>query len=228
MIVDPAASMEVWEIQIELGGRDFTIPAMPASDWWPILAEGDLTALLDIATSDEQGVLEELILDGQISRDEIKDKLVAAVEEATGRSLHVSIVIVTAASANWALINGYLVARGFRWQNQPIAAALDALYVSVMTHLNKEGSEKFTEMLNTDTTGRPTDKRRAEVEAEFASIAGPKPKTGATATAGLSGSARPRTRRQPRLPRQDGPSGAPTRPPARPVESDPAASSESR
>jgi hypothetical protein len=214
--VDPAASMRIWEVQLMLGGQVFTIPAMSAADWWPILADGDLTGLLDVAESNSTD-LDEMLLSGELEGTDISEALVEAVEAATGRSYRVAVVLVSVAAQHWGAINGYLVARGFRWDQQPIGAALDAIYSVTTQNMNEKDLSKFGQAMAGDGA-------RPEVAEEFEQMAGPKPKRG-TAIAGPSGNARPRTRRRPRQPLQGGPSGAPSSPPEQPAGSDPQTSS---
>jgi hypothetical protein len=128
--VDPLASMRCWAIEITLGGRTFDVPALTAVDWWPVLSSGDPSSVLDIIESTEDD-LDELLLTGAITGEEINQALVDVIEEAAGRSRHVSMILVKVAEMYWDSINGALARRGFRWEGQPLGAALDAIYAEV-------------------------------------------------------------------------------------------------
>lgn len=226
MDVDPFASMRVWELEIVVGSRVITIPALPASEWFPVLAKGDLYAILDMQESNEGEILED-ILDGVLSSEDLEDALTDAIEEVCGRAYMVAFTLAYTARTRWDVFGGRLVLAGFRWDEAPIGAALDAIYSILMESLNEEGRTKFLALLENPAllTGgkvRPADK--AKMEAGFEEMAGPKPTTGAVrSTAAPSGDARPRTRQRQIRPHPDARSGAPKRQRSRPAESGPAA-----
>lgn len=219
MKVDPLASMRCWAIELELGGRTFDVPALPAVDWWPVLATGDLTQILDFVTStpDDPFDLDDLLLTGELDRDNLTEALVDAVEEVAGRSFHSAAILAQVAQMHWVSINGSLVRRGFRWEDQPLGAALDAIYAEVTSRLDKDELTKFLAVLENESLTKPGKRRaraREQAMSEFESLAGPRPTTGVVATAERSGSARPKTRPRLQQRRRGGPSGAPRTPPA--------------
>lgn len=225
--------MALWELDVELGGRHFTVPALPASEWFPILLTGDVGRVLDmmVSTSRDDPIDPlDLLLEGKLAEGEIADRCIDAFEEVAGRPFGVAFVLAYAATQRWALINGRLVLSGFDWTERPLGAALDAIYAVFTENASEEGRAKFDALLETPiNTGpkgkvRPADAER--MESGFASIAGPKPTTGALrATGALSDSARSRTRTQPQQPRPDAGSGGPKRPRGQRARSGPAASS---
>jgi hypothetical protein len=218
--------MRCWALELELGGRTFDVPALPAADWWPVLVSGDLTQILDFVVS-TSGDLDEMLLTGEVTQDHLTQALTDAVEETAGRSLHASIVLSAVATMNWASVNGSLARRGFRWDQQPLGAALDALYATITEHMNKENLGKFLALLESEslTSGKPTPRQRAKMAEEFEGMAGPRPTSGVKSTGEPSGSGRPKTRTRPRPPRQADPSRGPTRPREPRAENDPGASS---
>lgn len=227
MNVDPLASMRCWVISVELGGREYDIPALPAADWFPVLVSADVTGVLDLLRSSPDD-LEDQLLSGEISGKELGEVLTEAIEEATGRPAHAAFVLAIVAADQWPMIGGTLAQTGFRWDVQPIGAALDAIHSIVVSSLPEEPRKKFLQYLEDEhlTTGRRRPIDRAKVTAEFETMAGPRPAPappGATAPrppeqsiAGPSGSARPRTPRPPRPPRPAVRSSGPRTRPAPP------------
>jgi len=138
MNVDPLASMRCWAITVELGGREFEIPALPAADWWPVLVDGDPGRVLDIVVSTPEQDLDGLLLDGKITGAELGTAMMDAIEQATGRSFHATFVLITVAASSWPVIGGALSQTGFRWDQQSIGAALDAIYAVVVGNLEKD------------------------------------------------------------------------------------------
>lgn len=215
---------------MELGGREFDIPALPAVDWWPVLTGQGPAAVVDLLKSDVD--LDTMLLDGRITSTDLSEVIRDVVEEATGRTYHAAFVLATVASVAWPTVGGQLAQTGFRWDVQPIGAALDAIYAIVVGSLEEKNREKFLAMLENDTVSAPGKKRTPSqrVVDEFETMAGPRPAPAplpGKASAGPSGSRPTRTRTQPRQPRQGGRSAAPRQQPGPRVQNDPAAKTES-
>lgn len=205
MEVDPAASVQVWAIEIDLGGRTFEVPALPAAAWLPVLLDGNPLMVLDLiestaVDSDVDNDVDALILSGQVQADEIIETLTTAIEQAAGREFHCAFVIAQVARAQWPTVNGILAERGFRWNEEPLGAALDAIYSIVTKHLAEDALAKFHRLLDTPISLSPNRRRRPNREkalADFEAMAGPRP-AAVPATGARSGSARSRTRTRPR------------------------------
>lgn len=227
MDVDPAASLRCWAIELELGGRIFEVPALPAADWWPVFASADLSKVLDMIVSTPEADLDEYLLEHFLNQDDLAQTLTDAAEATAGRSLHVALVLAYVANQHWASINGALVRRGFRWDAQPMGAAFDAIFSHVMEAFpDKEAQDKFLAVLENETlTGGKKAVDREKALDDFSALAGPRPTTGVKSTGAPSEGERPRTQpRSRRLP-PGGRSRAPMRQRARPAGSGPPASS---
>lgn len=217
MDVDPLASMPGWAITVQLGGREFEIPALPAVDWWPVLVDSSPVTFLDLLKSETEAAhfdLDGSLLDGTITGAELSQVIADTVEEATGRSLHVAFVLATVASVAWPTIGGQLAREGFRWDVQSIGAALDAIYSIVVSSMEEKSRDKFLALLENDTVSRPGKKRTPSqrVVDEFETMAGPRPAPAplpGKASAERSGSQPTRTRTQPLQPPQGARSAVP-------------------
>lgn len=208
MNVDPAASMRIWELEIDLGGHTYVVPPLPAAGWFPVLLEGNPLLVLDMIETED---VDDMLLSGQVGSDELVETLLVAIEQAAGREFHAAFVLAQVAAVQWAAISGSLAERGFDWESRPLGAALDAIYAIVVKGLDKEGLARFQSLLDNPTgaLARRRAGRRQQATEDFASIAGPKPQGGVIATAERSGGARPKTRPRP----QQRPQGAPSRAP---------------
>lgn len=199
MDVDPAASLRIWAVEFELGGRTFEVPALPAADWLPLLLEGDPLAVLDLG---DLGEIDEMILGGEVTSEELGKALTMVIEQATGRSFHAALVLAQVAKMQWPIIGGDLVRRGMRFDQVSIGAALDAIHATILGLLKPEAAEKFQALLDSEVSpGGKIRPNRAKAMADFEEMAGPKPPP-VKATSGLSGGGRPRTRPRPRPLRQ--------------------------
>jgi hypothetical protein len=224
--------MRCWAVEIELGGRVYEIPALPAVEWWPVLASGDLNRVLDFIESrpDDPRNVDDLLLSGEFSAEELTEALTDAIEETAGRSFHAAIVLATVANGQWPAIGGALAQAGFRWDEQPLGAALDAIYAAIVERLNKDALDQFLALLENEAltaTGKRKGRNREKVMSEFEAMAGPRPTTGVVATGERSGSERPRTRPRLQPRRQAARSASPTRPRGPRAGSGPGASSAS-
>lgn len=235
MEVDPLASMRCWAITVELGGREFDIPALPAVDWWPVVADASAFGLIDLLKSTEGADLDAMLLDGRVTHGEMTEVLMDAISEATGRTFHASFALATVAGMHWPVVGGQLAREGFRWDVLSIGAALDACHSIIMESFpsDKDGEaarKKFADLLEDDTLTQPGRKRTPSqrVMTEFEAMAGPMPAPAplpGKASAEPSASPRPRTRTRPRQPLQGGQSVPPKQPRGRPGRSGPRASS---
>ena len=92
MEVDPLASMRCWAIDLELGGRTYEIPALPAMDWWPVLVSADKTMVLDFLVSrpEDPFNVDELLLLGEFTSEEIAESLTDEIERTVARGVVVA------------------------------------------------------------------------------------------------------------------------------------------
>jgi hypothetical protein len=206
MNVDPSASMRTWAVEVELGGRTFEVPALPAADWFPVLAEGDLLRVVDMIESTTDGPdLDDMILAGQVTGEEITQVLTEVIEEVTGRPFHTAVILAAFSASQWPSIGGELARRGFRWDVMPIGAALDALYLTIVERVKPDQLPRFHALLEQPLpTGGRSRKHRENALSDFEAMAGPKPE-GVRSTGVPSGNARPRTQQRRQRPRQAGP-----------------------
>jgi hypothetical protein len=204
--VDPAASMRIWAIELDLGGRTFTVPALPAAGWFPVLLEANPLLILEmIEDGPGNDALDAMILSGQLGAEEMVETLTLAVEQAAGRTYHAALVLAQIAALRWADVAGILAERGFSWEERPLGAALDAIYAVVCQRMDKDALAKFQQLLDNPMTTKGGRRRKASREqamSDFAAMAGPPPFGGVRATGERSGSERPRTQTRLQQPRQ--------------------------
>lgn len=190
--VDPLASLKVWGAEFTVKGRTFDVPALPASEWFPILLQDDPLAVLDLV----EGDVDDLLVSGEVTLEELSGALADVVEEVTGRSLHVCRVLAGTAYHSWMTFNGAMTMAGFRWDVQPIGAALDAVYHLVLKWSDEDGTRKFLDLLENEALSNPgSDRAKKKAEDDFSAMAGPRPTGGVLSTGAPSVGSRPRSRR---------------------------------
>jgi hypothetical protein len=209
--------MRCWAITLEIGGREYEIPALPAVDWWPVLLSGGPGQVIGLIPSKlgDPDDLDAQLLAGEVDGKELGSVLTEAIEEATGRSMHVATVLAIIAHDRWDIVGPAVAQTGFRWDQQPIGAALDLIYGIVLAGMDEENRTKFLQLLENESLTQPGKKRQPteRVIKEFEAMAGPRPaprpRPGRSSAAPSDG-VRPRTPRQPRQRRQVGRSGEPS------------------
>lgn len=180
MSSDPIASMRCWAVGVMLGGREYTVPALPAAAWWPVLAEMRISAFLDLVPGSD---LTDHLMTGEVTVTEIEEAMIGALEETAGRPITAAAVIAGCAIGHWAGLNGQLVREGVRWDVLPLAAVLDALHALILERLGDRKDEKTQQLLRDKYLAmleQPLPGLSKEVDHEkraedFASIAGPMP-----------------------------------------------------
>ena len=199
--------MRCWAVDVEIGGQEYTIPPLPAVDWWPVLT-GEASAL-DLLPPGLD--LDDLLIDGRIESGGLESAFRDAIEAAAGRPLGQAQFLAASAISAWAWLGGKLALAGFRWDAMPLSAALDAIHALLLEHLGDEDRKKYETLLH---QAAPTEIDRAAAISEFESAAGPRPAPAPLRSNGApSGDSPARTRQPSRPPRRRAPSGAPTPPP---------------
>lgn len=142
--VDPLASMRMWAVEIEVGSHLVRIPPVSAADWMPCLMRMDVMGILDLA----EGVdVDEALIDGEISADEVRDAAVKLLESASGRSAWTTMALVALATRYWGTIGADLMRAMVRFDQIPLGAALDAIYGSLSKGLDDKALKRLNNTL---------------------------------------------------------------------------------
>lgn len=141
---DPVASLRIWAVEATLGGRLLRIPPLPAADWLPVIMAGNVMQAKDLL---EDFRLAECLLAGEFTVAQLRDVLTELIEEATGRTVVAAFAIAGAAAGRWDAIGADVARVGVRFDQISIAAGLDALYASVLRHMDEKTQAQFIRLL---------------------------------------------------------------------------------
>lgn len=141
---DPVASMRIWAVEVVLADKVFTVPALDASRWLEILLAQDLDLeAMFPGFCGPQAVTEvnQLLLDGVVSGDEMEQAICEMIEEVSGRRWWITIRLARVLRMNWEVIGGLLASQGVRPDGVSLSYWLDGTYMTLLNHLVKNADK---------------------------------------------------------------------------------------
>jgi hypothetical protein len=151
---DPLASLEPFDLEIEVAGRDFLLPAAPAVDWLRIFLANNPTLddiLPGMAGPQCRAHLYRSMMAGSFTTEEWKQLLLDIIEAVSGRRWWQALNLINAMKepANWTPVHGHLLLRGIDVRQVSLAAWLDATYALVTENMDKDEKIKFQLAIDT-------------------------------------------------------------------------------
>lgn len=211
--INPIPSLRQVGVRARLAGAPLRVAPLPASAWLEAIFTGGIGGVLGLC--DDSDAIEDAIADGHLRGGALGKVLNEMLAAAAGRPWRVALMLIILAQERWATTGGELMRLGFKVDEMPLGAFLDAIYTVATRNMKPEEVAKFDAVLmgadapSARGMGRPA----------------PSP-VPATAAPFVMTRSRTRTRPIPRPP--DGPTAPPTPPPARPARSAPAATTARR
>lgn len=139
--VDPVASMRTWGAEVAFGDQTYRVPAMDAAQWLELLLAQpiDFEGLFP-GLAGPQAVCEvnQMILAGQASADDLERAILDLLEAVSGRSWWVTLRLCYSVRSNWESIGGEMARNGVHPWGMPLGYWLDAAY-STMIDLMLKG-----------------------------------------------------------------------------------------
>lgn len=172
MKVDPEATLRIWSVDVDIGGKAYTIPPLPARDW--LLAVLYLTrdglagpipgVVPDLIRDDD---LADAIADGLVSSDECTQAARAAVEAAAGMKWWTAIKLAHSCVGEG--IGAELISRGVDPATMPFAAYLIAGYRIATRHAADVDLARIDSELDAPPAGLGEEAfSQSEIDATFA------------------------------------------------------------
>lgn len=156
-LLDPIAALRCWQIDVEVAGTVYTIPALPAVDWLVAIVEGTWADIVPgLLPPGESEPLDDLIADLSIDPAELRTAAQAALGEAAGtrwwtaRALAGGILQVPQ-------LAGRLLAAGIDPATVSLGAYLTAAYAMAVDGMDKVQRAKFDLDLQRPPAGVPVD-----------------------------------------------------------------------
>lgn len=163
---DPLASLRLWSVVVELGGKEFTVPSLPAARWLEIL----MAPTSELNPEDwfpgfagPQAVMDvnNMLIDGVISQDEVVAVIWDVLEAMSGRRWWITLRLCASARAHWEWLGGELALAGVSPFDMPLGFWLDGVYAAMVKGIAERASKPqlvadWTRML----TAPPAQSRR--------------------------------------------------------------------
>lgn len=155
--LDPVASLRCWSVVVALGGRRWTIPALPAADWLEPLFAADLIPddIFPAMVGDPQAVrwLDEALLAGDITLEQATEAAMEALTVAAGRPWWVTVRLAAFVAKSWDHIGGQLAITGPDAATCPLGRWLDAAYLTCVRSMKPDSVDRWMAYLNTPPIG---------------------------------------------------------------------------
>ena len=138
---DPIWSLRPWPVELELAGRVWEFPAVPAADWLSVLmAESpDLEQLLLDLCPDGM----ELLFDASVEPDVLYDGLLALVEQVASRRWWIALRLIGVVRTNWNTLGVELMEAGIDAEKLSLSAWLDAALVITLRVMDPKETTLF-------------------------------------------------------------------------------------
>jgi hypothetical protein len=152
--VDPFASLGPTDLEVEVAGQDFLIPAAPAAVWLRVFlaAEPNVDMILPgMAGPECRAHLYRALLSGEFTVAEWKQLIWDIIEVTAGRRWWQALNLINGMKepGTWEQVFGHLMLRGLDIERVSLAAWLDATYALCTEHMDREEKIKFQLAINT-------------------------------------------------------------------------------
>lgn len=143
LVLDPIWSLKQWPVEVEVHGLEFTIPAMPATEWLAILMSDEfgpehiLPGMLTVA---EREQVEHLLHQDVLDIQELWKLGLEVVTQVSGRPWYVALRLVLTAKSAWDALGGDMAAVR---SDASLAAWLDILFTLLVRNIEDSKRTMF-------------------------------------------------------------------------------------
>lgn len=144
---DPVLSLRPWPVVVSIRGEDFTIPALPATDWLNVLMR-DSPELDDVfpglLAEEDQADATEALSASVTSLDDFSTLALGVVELAAGRPWWVAFRLIGTAKGSWDVLGAEMLLKGIDADQLSLSAWLDVLLLVILRNLDQKDVTMFT------------------------------------------------------------------------------------
>jgi len=145
MAADALAALRIWALDVELGGDTFTVPALPASEWFLAILDPDavLPLIPGLMDDDAEERISDMLMSGAITGDDVVARSRELLTAAAGRPWWEADRLIRSSAESWHIIGGELTRLGVDLDKVSLASALNAIYVICVRTMDEQERNKF-------------------------------------------------------------------------------------
>lgn len=124
---DPLAPLGSWDIEVELAGQTWTIPAAPAADWAAPIIAGQAQFVIPEMFAEDPAPIEDALFEGELSWLEVESAYHDAMESVSGVRWWEAQRLM-ALALDWDGIGGELLLQGVLLEERTVAQVCVAVW----------------------------------------------------------------------------------------------------
>jgi hypothetical protein len=173
---DPIQSLQPWPVTIWFHRREFVVPALSAAEWLAVLMTPEFQlddVFPGLLPHDQEELVEELILDGQLANEDFRAIGLGTIETASAREWWVALRLVEMARSSWDVLGAELALRGIDASRISLASWLDVLLLTALRNMDPKDTQMFTLRLEAPPAEADVEPQELEMSRDaFLSMAG--------------------------------------------------------
>lgn len=165
------AALRCWPVTVTLTGREFTIPALPASAWFiAVLGDEVLPIVPGLLGEADQEEVSDLIAFGDLGLEEVVAASRDALEVASGWRWWEADRLIRSAGAEWKVIGGELLRAGADLDRLSLGAVLGLIYALAARNLDPQKRQQLDFQISQPPRELAEQEREALAEEMFAEL----------------------------------------------------------
>lgn len=168
---DPVSSLQPWPVELELAGKVYTFPALPAVDWLSVLMADPVDPdriLLDLCPGGHEPLFDE-----DLDQELLGTALLDVIEQVAGRKWWIALRLIGVVRANWNVLGAEMFYRHINPATLSLSAWLDVMLVITIRAMDPKDVAMFTSRLEIPPAGEETALEDMEMSTDqFLSMAG--------------------------------------------------------
>jgi len=158
-------------VDLELAGKTYTFPAVPAVQWLAQLMQDDLDPDQIILELCQDGY--ELLLDEDLGAEDLYHALLDVIGQVSGRKWWIALRLIGVVKANWNVLGAEMFYRHIDPTVLSLSAWLDVMLVLTIRAMDAKDVSMFTSRLELPPPGETIPEEEMEMSADqFLSMAG--------------------------------------------------------
>lgn len=172
MELDAAASLRQWAVWVNIGGREYRIPAQPAGPWLMAIGGTYRDVVPGMVAGLDADDLLDMMVAGRVTVADLDEAARCAIEEMAGTRWWSAARLIAWLLGNWTSLGSGLLAKGIDPTVAPLGSVVAVTYRLVMESCKDDAERRRIDMeLDKPPVGVPIEEMYDEVKASSAFMA---------------------------------------------------------